>query len=57
MEKLTTRIREKGINSMKWIDKEEWRRNIKSTLDTERCESTYTLYINKNYYFYVLFWD
>ena len=27
--KLTTGMREKGIDNMKWMDKEEWRRKIK----------------------------
>jgi len=29
MQQLTTGIREKGINDMDWIDREEWRRKIK----------------------------
>ena len=29
MEEGTTGMREKGINNMEWIDKEEWRRKIK----------------------------
>ena len=28
MKEVTTVMREKGINSMEWIDKEEWRRKI-----------------------------
>ena len=32
MQKVTTGMREKGINSMEWIDKEEWRRKIKLKL-------------------------
>jgi hypothetical protein len=29
MQEVTTGMGEKGINNMKWIDKEEWRRKIK----------------------------
>ena len=28
MQEVTTGMREKGINNMKWIDKEEWRLEI-----------------------------
>ena len=39
-----TRLREKGVNNMEWIDKEECRRKIKLS-GTERCENIDTLYI------------
>ena len=29
MQEGTTGMREKGINNMKWVDREEWRRKIK----------------------------
>ena len=29
MEEVTTVMREKGINNMEWVDREEWRRKIK----------------------------
>ena len=29
MQEVTTGIKEKGINNMEWIDREEWRRKIK----------------------------
>ena len=29
MQEVTTGIREKGINNMEWIDREEWRRKVK----------------------------
>jgi hypothetical protein len=29
MQEVTTRIREKGINKMEWIDREEWKRKRK----------------------------
>ena len=29
LHKLTTGMREKGLNNMEWIDREEWRRKIK----------------------------
>ena len=29
MQEVTTGMREKGINKMKWIDREEWTRKIK----------------------------
>ena len=32
MQKVAIEMREKGINSMKWIDREEWRRKIKLKL-------------------------
>ena len=38
MQEVTTGLREKGINNMEWIDREEWRMEIKKTLGTERCE-------------------
>ena len=28
MQEVTSGMREKGINSMEWIDREEWRRKI-----------------------------
>ena len=44
MEEVTTGMREKGINNMEWIDREEWRRKIKlKTLGTERCVNIKTL--------------
>ena len=29
MREVTTGMREKGMNNMEWIDREEWRRKIK----------------------------
>jgi hypothetical protein len=29
MQEVTTRMREKGINDLEWIDREEWRKKIK----------------------------
>ena len=29
MQEVTTGMREKGTNNMKWIDREEWRRKLK----------------------------
>ena len=29
MQEVTTRMREKGINNMEWIDREEWGRKLK----------------------------
>ena len=29
MQEVTTGVREKGINNMEWVDREEWRRKIK----------------------------
>ena len=29
MQVVTTGMREKGINNMEWIDREEWRRRLK----------------------------
>ena len=29
MHNVTTRMREKGINNMDWVDREEWNRKIK----------------------------
>ena len=45
MQELTTGMREKGINNMAWIDREEWRRMEKKniTLGTERCANIDTL--------------
>jgi len=41
-------MRERGINHLKWVDREGWRRKNKiTTLGTERCEIFKTLYINK----------
>ena len=47
MYKVTSRMRTKGINSMKWIDREEWRIKIE-TLGAERCENIDT-YLNNIY--------
>jgi hypothetical protein len=38
MQGVTTGMREKRINNMEWIDREEWRRKINS-LGTESCEN------------------
>ena len=32
MQGVTTGMREKGINNMEWVDREEWRRKIKLKL-------------------------
>ena len=32
MQKVTTGMREKGINNMEWANREEWRRKIKLKL-------------------------
>ena len=41
-------MREKGINNLEWVDREEWRRKIKfKTLGTEICANIETLYRNK----------
>ena len=29
MQKIITRMKEKGINNVEWIDRKEWRRKIK----------------------------
>ena len=42
-----TGMREKGINKMKWVDREEWAGGRDETLGTERCANIETLYINK----------
>ena len=34
MQELTTGMREKGINSMEWVNREAWRRKRKETLGT-----------------------
>ena len=48
MQEVTTGLKEKGINNMEWIDREEWREKNKiKTLGTERCANIETLYINK----------
>ena len=46
MQEVAIGMREKGFNNLEWVDKEEWRKKIK-TLGTERCTNTKTLYINK----------
>jgi hypothetical protein len=35
MQEVTTQMKEKEINSMKWIDREEWRRKIKLKLQAQ----------------------
>ena len=42
MQEVITEMRQKGINTIEWIDREEWRRKIKrkKTLGAERCENT-----------------
>ena len=45
MPEVATGMREKGIDSIEWIDREEWRRQIHS--GTERSENIDTLHINK----------
>ena len=39
-------MREKGMNSKEWVDREEWKSKIKP-LDTERYANIDTLYIDK----------
>ena len=47
MQEVTTGMREMGINNLEWVDREGWRKKNKiKTLDTGRCESIKTLYIN-----------
>ena len=43
MQEAITEMREKGINIMGWINREEWSK----TLDTEKCENIDPLNINK----------
>ena len=43
MQEVTTEMREKGINSMEWVNREEWKEN--TTLRTGKCETIDTLYI------------
>ena len=45
--KCNKRERGGGINSMEWIDREEWRRKIKLNLCTERCDNIDTEHVNK----------
>ena len=45
MKEVIARMREKGINNMEWVDREEWRRKIK--LEAQRCANIDTLYIIK----------
>ena len=50
MQELTTEMREKGINSMEWIDREEWIIKIKlKLLVQKRCENIDIMYINKKH--------
>ena len=45
MQEVTTKMREKGINNMQWIDREEWRRKIK--FQAQENVQTSVFYINK----------
>ena len=49
MQEVTTGRREKGINNMEWVDREEWRIKIKLKLQAKEdvCVHIETLYINK----------
>ena len=46
MQKVTTGMREKVINTMKWIDREEWVKK-KNNLGTQGCEHIDTTYKSK----------
>ena len=40
MQEGTTGMREKGINNLKWVDKEEWRRKIKLKIQAQKDVQT-----------------
>ena len=44
MQEDTTGMRERETDNLEWVDREEWRRKIK-TLGTERSENIKNLYI------------
>ena len=46
-------MREKGINNIEWIDREERRRKIKTSVP-ERCENIDTLYRNKKIHIIII---
>ena len=43
MQEVTTGKRVKGINSLEWIDKKEWRRKVKSKLQAQKVLKTLIL--------------
>ena len=49
MQEVTTGMRERGIDDLEWVDKEqEGAEKENKTLGRERCENTRNVYINKN---------
>ena len=57
MQEVTTEMREKGINSMEWIEREEWKGGKRiNTIGTEKCENIEILYFNKMYYYYYYYY-
>ena len=49
MQKVTTGMRQRGINNLEWADREGWRRKMKLKFQAQKYVKTSRLYIkNKN---------